>query len=65
MSCDEKQRIIEAWDEHVKKHEVRFRFSTINAEQEEQFNTDFKGNILQSKKLTDEEKLEILEYAKL
>ena len=65
MSCDEKQRIIEAWEEHVKKHAIRSKFSSSNATQEEKFDSDFKCNILQSKKLTYEEKNEILRYAEL
>ena len=65
MSCDEKQRIIEAWDEHIKKHNIRFKFFSSNATQEEQFDADFKENIMQSKKLTYQEKGEILQYAEL
>ena len=65
MTFDEKQRIIESWEEHVKKHAIRFKFSTSNATQEEQFNEDFKENILQSKKLTREEKMEIIQQAEL
>jgi len=65
MSYEEKRRIIEAWDEHLKKHDIRCRFLTNNAEQEDKFNIDFKGNILQSRKLTSEEKFEIIQYAKL
>jgi hypothetical protein len=65
MSCDEKQRIIDAWDEHIKKHNIRFKFFSSNATQEEQFDADFKENILHSKKLTYQEKDEILQYAEL
>jgi len=65
MSSDEKQRIIEAWEEHVKKHDIRSKFLTSNATQEEKFSADFKENILQSKKLTEGEKLEILQRAEL
>ena len=65
MSSEEKQCIIEAWDEHIKKHNIRFKFFSSNAVQEEQFDTDFKENILHSKKLTYEEKDEILRYAEL
>jgi len=65
MSFEEKQRIIEAWDEHIKKHNIRFKFFTSNATQEEQFDGDFKENVLQSKKLTNEEKGEILQYISL
>jgi len=65
MSFEEKQYIIDAWDEHLKKHNIRFKFFSSNATQEEQFDTDFKENIMQSKKLTYKEKDEILQYAEL
>jgi len=65
MSSDEKERIIEAWDEHVKKHCIRLKFLTNSVTQEEQFNLDFKNNILQSRKLSGDEKLEIIQHAEL
>ena len=65
MGLEEKQRIIEAWDVHIKEHNIRIKFVSINAEQEETFNASFKENILQSKKLSSEEKSEIIMYAKL
>jgi hypothetical protein len=65
MSSDEKQRIMEMWDEHVKKHVIRLKFFSSNATQEEEFGTNFKENILQSKKLTNDEKLELLQVAGL
>jgi hypothetical protein len=65
MSSEEKQYIIEAWDKHIEKHNIRFKFFSSNATQEEQFGVDFKEHILQSKKLTYEEKDEILHYAEL
>ncbi|QLJ53259.1 MAG: hypothetical protein Sv326_1084 [Candidatus Fermentimicrarchaeum limneticum] len=65
MSSDEKQRIIEMWDGHIEKHDIRLKFLSSNATQEEQFDADFKENVLQSKKLTNEEKQEVLRYAEL
>ena len=65
MSSDEKQRIIESWEEHVKKHDIRSKFSTSSSTQEEKFDVDFKENILQSRKLTHGEKLEIIQHAGL
>jgi hypothetical protein len=65
MSSEEKQYIIEAWDKHIMKHNIRFKFFSSNATQEELFGADFKEHILQSKKLTYEEKDEILRYAEL
>ena len=65
MSLEEKQRIIEAWDEHMKKQDIRFKFLTLNATQEEKFDVDFRENVLQSRKLSNEEKDEILQYVNL
>jgi hypothetical protein len=65
MSSDEKQRIIESWEEHVKKHNIRSKFSSSSSTQEDKFDEDFKSNILQSKKLTHGEKLEIIQQAEL
>lgn len=49
----------------MKEHHIRIKFFSINAEQEETFNISFKENILQSKKLSHEEKYEIIVYAQL
>ncbi|NYZ78770.1 hypothetical protein H0N99_01335 [Candidatus Micrarchaeota archaeon] len=65
MSSDEKQRIIESWEEHVKKHDIRSKFFSSSSTQEEKFDVDFKFNILQSRKLTQGEKLEIIQHAGL
>jgi hypothetical protein len=65
MSSEEKDRIIESWEEHVKKHDIRSKFSTSSSTQEDKFDEDFKVNIMQSKKLTQEEKREIIQRAEL
>jgi|GEM_PF-2061362 hypothetical protein len=65
MSSEEKQRVMEMWNEHLERHNIRLKFLSSNAAQEEKFNADFKENVVRSKKLTHEEKMEILRYAEL
>jgi len=65
MSSEEKDRIIEAWEEHVKKHNIRSKFFSSSSTQEDKFDDDFRNNILQSKKLTHGEKLEIIQQVAL
>jgi len=56
---------MEMWNEHLERHNIRLKFLSSNAAQEEKFNADFKENVVRSKKLTHEEKMEILRYAEL
>lgn len=64
MSAEEKQGAVTAWDKHVEGTARHHKFMSFSSVADALFCEKFRRGVLASKKLTEEEKLEILAYIK-